>query len=141
MRKNFLSTLFGLGRLPRRIAASLESEGIVALDEGVSASAVLEGFKAPGKRSSRKGSWFLSSLVVTELRFAAFAFSRPVINVPLGDQRLRELEVSAPDRNTLIITFDVSRFHDRMSGQVRCTFKTAKAREFLEHLQAAVSRV
>lgn len=137
MRKNLFYTLFGLGRLPRKTAASLESEGIVILDEGVSASAVLEGFRAPGRRSSKKGSWFLSSLVMTELRFAAFAFSRPVINVPLGDERLLELEISAPDGNTLVIAFDISRFHERMSGHVRCTFKTARAREFLERLEAA----
>ncbi len=120
---------------------SLEGEGIVALDEGLSASAVLEGFKAPGRRSSKKGSWFLSALVVTELRFAAFAFSRPIINVPLGDPRLRELDIYAPNGTRLVIAFDVSRFHDRMTGHARCTFKTARAREFFERLEAAVSRI
>ncbi len=140
MRKSLLYSLFGLGKLPKKVAASFESEGIVLRDEGVPGTITLEHFRAPGKYTSHMKSRFSGSLVITEARFAAFAFSRPVISVGLEDERLRELDISVPGENVLVVAFDVARFHEGWSGSARCRFSTPNAREYLERLQLAASR-
>ncbi|MCG6964394.1 MAG: hypothetical protein LJE95_14135 [Acidobacteria bacterium] len=140
MRKSLLYSLFGLGKLPRKVAPSLEGEGIVLLDEGVPGTVTLENFRAPGRYTTKMTSRFSGSLVITEVRFAAFTFSRPIINVGLTDERLQDLDVSVPAENVLVVAFDVARFHEGWSGSARCRFSTPNAREYLERLQLATSR-
>ena len=140
MRKSLFYTLLGPGKLPKKVAASLEAEGIVLLDQGVPGTVTLEHFRSPGRYTTKMTSRFSGSLVITELRFAAFTFSRPIINVGLADERLRDLDVSAPAENVLVVAFDVARFHEGWSGSARCRFSTANAREYLERLQLAASR-
>jgi hypothetical protein len=134
MRKSLLYTLFKLGRLPKKSVAMLESEGIVLLDEGLRASVILRKFRAPGRYHSYKHSLFAGSLVVTGLRFAGFAFSRPLINVPLHDDRLRALDLSVSRDGLLRVSFDAGAFDLQRSGTVECRFHTAKAELFLDHV-------
>lgn len=134
MRRSLLYTLLRLGRVPKAARSALEGEGVVLLDEGLRGSVTLESFRAPGRYHSSKGSVFAGSLVLTRARFAAFAFSRPIVNVPLADDRLEALQVSAPEPGLLRIELDVSRFHDGWSGTVTCRFRTAHAEEIVERL-------
>lgn len=134
MGKTLLYRLFGLGKLPKRILPDLEQEGIVLLDEGISGSVTLRNFRAPGKRYSWRRSWFSGSLVLTGSRFAAFSFSKPIINVPLGDDRLNGLRRSLEGESALCVHFDPSAFHEGWSGSVECRFSTPQARLFFEQL-------
>jgi hypothetical protein len=136
VRKSILYTLFKLGRLPREAARQLQAEGFVLLEEGLRASVILRKFRAPGRYHSYKASLFTGSLVITEQRFAAFAFSRPLVNIGLHDDHLRSLDVSVPRAGLLSIRFDAGAFDTQSSGTVECRYHTDKARLFLERLEA-----
>jgi hypothetical protein len=136
MGKTLLYRLFGLGKVPKRILPNLEQEGIVLLDEGISGSVTFRNFRAPGRRHSWRRSWFTGSLVLTGKRFAAFAFSKAIINVPLGDDRINELRCSLEGKATLCVHFDPSAFHEGWSGALECRFSTPQAHLFLEQLDA-----
>jgi hypothetical protein len=133
-RKSLLYMLFRLGRVPKRALPALESEGIVLLDEGLRGSVTLRNYRAPGRFHSYKSSVFAGSLVLTEQRFAGFAFSKPVINVALHDDRLRALEMSVPRDGVFHIGFDPAVFDLQRSGSVECRFHTGNALRYLEHL-------
>ena len=105
------------------------------LDEGIGGSITFRNFRAPGKRYSYRKNWFTGSLVVTELRFAGFAFSRPVINVPLEGPHLGKLDCSLEKGHAVLrVAFDSSDFHDDWSGAIECRFRTPMARQFLERI-------
>jgi len=136
MSKTLLHWLFGFGGVPKAMKPILEQEGIVLLDEGIGGSITFRNFRAPGKRYSYRQNWFTGSLVVTELRFAGFAFGRPVINVPLEGPHLKKLECSLEKEHTILrVAFDSSDFHEDWSGEIVCRFRTPKARQFLERLR------
>ena len=137
MRKSWLYRLFKLGRVPREVLPVLESEGIVLLEEGLRGSVTLRKYRAPGRYHSYKKSILAGSLVLTEKRFAAFAFSKPLINLPLHDDRLRSLEVSVPREGVLEVKFDPSVFDLQTSGSVECRYYTDNALTYLERVQSA----
>jgi hypothetical protein len=134
MSKTLLHRLLGLGKIPRKYAPTLRGEGVILIDEGIGGSITLKHFKAPGRRHSWKRSWFTGCLVLTEQTFAAFAFVRPLIFVPLDDNRLSALRCSLEESATLLVSYDASLFNEEWSGMVECRFGTAKARLFLEQL-------
>ena len=74
----------------------LEQEGIVLLEEGISGSVTFRKFRAPWKRYGYRRNWFVGSVVLTEIRFAAFGFSRPVINVPLEREQIESGDAFEP---------------------------------------------
>ncbi len=135
MKKTILHRLFGFGRIPKKYAPTLRDEGIVLKDEGIGGSITLKKFRAPGRRHSWKRNLFTGCLVLTEHTFAAFAFIRPIIYVPLSHERFSELQCSVDDGNTLFVTFDASAFNDKWSGTIECRFKTSNAQFFLERLK------
>ena len=135
MGKTLLHRLFGAGRIPKAMAPILEQEGIVLLDEGIGGSIIFRNFRAPGKRYSYRSNWFTGSLVLTGLRFAGFQYSTPIINVPLEEKWLNELDCSVRGEKKLSVSFDSSAFHEDWSGMIECRFSTAYARLFLERLE------
>ena len=135
MRKSLFFTLFRLGRVPKVAFPVLESEGIVFLDEGLRGSVTLRNYRAPGRIHNYKNTIFAGSLVVTAQRFAGFAFSKPLVNIPLHDDRLRALELSVPQDGVLHISFDAAVFDIQRSGSVECRFDTENARTFLERVE------
>lgn len=136
MSKTLLHRLFGFGAVPKAMKPILEQEGIVLLDEGIGGSITFRNFRAPGKRYSYRKNWFTGSLVITELRFAGFAFSRPVINVPLEGLHLSKLDCSLEKEHAILrVAFDSSDFHEDWSGAIECRFRTPKARQFLERIE------
>jgi hypothetical protein len=134
MSKNLLYRLFGLGKMPNKYAPTLRGEGIILVDEGIGGSITFKHFRAPGRRYSWKRSWFTGCLVLTEHTFAAFAWLRPLIYVPLADERLAELRCSVEKGTTLLVAYDASLFNKEWSGTVEYRFKTANAQMFLEQL-------
>ncbi len=135
MKKTLFYRLFGWGQLPKAMRPILESEGIALFDEGIGGTITLRNYRSPTRRSSYRCSWFTGSLVVTGIRFAAFSSNRPLINVPLDDERLRLLDCSIEKGTKLKVAFDAADFDDDTTGKVECRFRTAKARLFLERIQ------
>ena len=127
--------LFGLGKFPKAIIPILESEGIVLEDQGVSGSVTFRKFRAPGRIYYYRKSSLVGSLVITKLRFAAFSFSKPLVNLPLEREKLGLLELSVPKRNQLLVKFNAGDFHKGWKGTVACRFSTELAGMFLEKLK------
>lgn len=124
--------------MPKDRLPSFEAEGIVLLEEGIGGSITFENFRAPGRRHGWKRSWFTGSLVVTQVRFAAFGFSQPLIDVPLDHDKLRALHVTVDGETRLCIRFDPAVFQEDASGSVTCRFSTPRARLFLDRLGSAL---
>ncbi len=135
MGKSILYRLFGLGKIPKAMRPILEAEGIVLLDEGLSCTTRFKNFRAPGKRYSSRVSWFTGSIVITQIRIAAFSSFRPIINIPLDHQRINELNCSVKKETTLCIQFDPAAFFENWSGSVEFRFSTDQARLFCKKLE------
>jgi hypothetical protein len=136
MGKTLLHRLFGFGRFPMAMRPILEREGIVLADEGIGGTVTFRNFRAPGRRYSYRKNWFTGSLVITEIRFAGFAFGKPVINVPLDGPHLGKLDCELERRGTVLrAAFDSSDFHDDWSGDIEVRFRTPQAPLFLERLR------
>ncbi len=131
---SLLHQLFGFGKIPKPMVPILEQEGIVLLEEGISGSVTFRKFRAPWKRYGYRRNWFVGSIVLTEIRFAAFQFSRPVINVPLEREHLEKLNLSLDDEDELRVRFEAGDFHEDWSGTIECRFSTPSARLFLDRL-------
>ena len=131
MAKSLLYRLFGVGRIPKLIGDRLRMEGIVIADEGIPGSVTYRDFRAPGRYSSWRKQAFIGSLVVTNIRLVGLMQSRFAIDVPFTDQRIRQLQISR-ERDSLLITFDASLFHDDWSGTIEYRYRTSQAAEILK---------
>ena len=134
MAKSLLYRLFVLGKMPKQLRATLESEGILLLDEGVPGSLTYLDFRAPGKRFAWKRQWFTASLVVTQSRIAALQYSNFAINVPFADERIQKMRFSVEGESTLLAAFDAGLFHNDWSGTIEYRFQTPQATVFLARL-------
>lgn len=133
---NLLYRWFRLGGIPKAMRPILEDEGIVLLDEGVSGSVGYRNFRAPGKRYGRRRSGVVAALVITELRFAVFAFGNPLVNLPLERAMLDLLHLDIDGRGRLTLEFDAATFNPEWSGTVSARLASERARGFLRRLQA-----
>ena len=134
MAKTLFYRLFGLGKVPEQFKATLNSEGILLFDEGIKASVTYLDFRAPGKRFGWRRQWFSACIALTQVRLVALQYSRPAINVPFTDDRIRGLRLSIEGDETLLIAFDPSLFHNGWSGTMEYRFRTSQAKAFLEML-------
>jgi hypothetical protein len=131
MAKTLLYRLFGIGKFPWKLASMLKLEGILLMDEGIPGSVTYLNFHSPGRYSSWRRQWYTTAIAFTEIRLVALRVSKPIINVPLTDERIRKLEVSVEKEDTLCIAFDPSLFHDDWSGRIEYRFRTPQAQAFL----------
>jgi hypothetical protein len=132
--KTLLYRLFGLGKIPVTLRATLDSERVLALDEGIKGSVTYLDFRAPGKYSSWRRIWFTAAVVITHVRLVALQNTNLAINVPFTDERIRSLRFSAEKTDTLLIAFDASLFHPDWSGTMEYRFRTAEAGAFIAKL-------
>ena len=139
MAKTLLYRLFGLGKIPGPLRATLHSEGILALDEGIKGSVTYLDFRAPGKYSSWRRVWFTASVVMTQVRLVALQNNNLAINVPFTDERIRSLRFSAEKKDTLLIAFDASLFHSDWSGTMEYRFRTSEAEAFMAKLRERIN--
>ena len=95
MAKSFLYRLFGIGKIPKLLNDTLRIEGIVVADEGVPGSVTYRDFRAPGRYSSWRKQGFVGSVVITNSRLVALMYSSFAVNVPLTDERVRQLQISS----------------------------------------------
>ena len=137
MSKSLLYRLFGLGKIPRRQRAALETEGVVLSEEGIRGSITYKNFRAPGKRILWRKRTFIGSLVLTEKSIFAIitvGFSKHLINVPFSDPRFERFQFTIQNKQCLCITFDASNSGQNQSGTLECRFFMPQAQLFLEKL-------
>jgi len=139
MAKTLLYRLFGLGKTPAQLMTTLESEGILALDEGIKGSVTYRDFRAPGKYSAWRRQWFTGSIILTRARLVSLQSLSQAIDVPLTDERIRSMRISVEKEDTLLIAFDPSLFHPDWSGTIEYRFRTAEAKAFVEKLREQIS--
>jgi hypothetical protein len=135
MSKSLLYRLFGIGKIPAQHQTALASEGIILSDEGVKGSVTYRNFRSPTRYSNWKRQWYPASIVLTNTRLLALAYSNPIIDVPLTDERFRQLQFSLEEAGTMLVAFDASLFHDDWSGTIEYRFQTPQAQSLLEKLR------
>ena len=130
MKKTLLYRLFKIGGIPKKLRPILEAEGIVVADEGIGGWVFLRDFKAPGKRFIHRITGFSGFLTVTHRRIIAYAYWKPVINVPVDDPRVSGIKSALLDSGHLEISVESSIFHADWQGRVVLRLNTAKACAF-----------
>jgi hypothetical protein len=132
MKKTLLYRLFGIGKLPKRMAPVLDQEGIILSDDGIAGSVTYRNFRKPGTRYVWRRHWFVGSLALTKKRFTAFEYSWPIIDIPVEAPRLGQLQYSLEKEYTLCVAFDPSLFHEGWSGTMEYRFSTPHAKALLD---------
>ena len=108
------------------------------MDEGVGGTVTYRDFRSPGRRASWKKSAFSGAIALTRTRLLALQFSRPVINVPLEDERLRQMQFSVEREDRILIAFNANLFHNDWSGTLEYRFRTLQAAAFVKSLSRAL---
>ncbi len=134
MAKTLLYRLFGVGKIPAQVRATIESEGVVLIEEGIRGTVTYRDFRSPGRIASWKKSAFSGAIALTRTRLLAMQFSNPVINVPLDDDRLQQVQFSIEGEDRLLIAFNANLFHNDWSGTLEYRFRTPQAPAFLKRL-------
>ena len=130
--------LLGNGTLKPQLRAALESEGLLALEEGLPGSVRYNHFKSPGRRFHGKVTLERIGLGVSEKRLSVFCRSGRVklIDTPFSDPRMSALEVSLPEADAIAIRIDFDRAGvPKVSGQITIKATTPKASSIVQHLQ------
>ena len=111
------------------------SEGVVLSDEGIKGTVTYTNFRSPNRYAGWRRQWHTASIALTNARLLAFAYSSPIIDVPLNDERLRQMQFSLEDDGALLVAFDASLFHSDWSGKIEYRFRTPYAQAFLDKLK------
>ncbi len=136
MRKSILYKLFKIGRIPKKVRPVLESEGIVACDEGLRGWIFMKDFRAPGKWFKYRRAGFSGFLAVTRKRVIAYTYWRPIINIDFDHPGISELELELVKPGKLVIAFEASVFNPEMKGRIEVSFHTYKAGEFYRMIRS-----
>lgn len=134
MKKSLLYRLFGIGGIPRKTRSQLEAEGILIADEGMGGCMISRKVKSPDRRCFHREEGFIGWLAVTRRRIVCFTLGRRQINIPVADEKIRELHVKIPAKDTLSISFDSAAFRKDWSGNIEFRFRTEKGRQFHDAL-------
>ncbi len=108
-------------------------------DEGLKGSVTYRGFHRPGMSAGYRRVGYIMSIIVTNVRVAAYSSENPLINVPFADERLRQIAFSVETSGGLLAAFDASLFHDDWSGQIEYRFKTPLAQAIADKIKAGIS--
>ncbi len=73
--------------------------------------------------------------MITRVRLIGLRYSTPIVDIPLSDPRLRQLQLSMEPGDTLLIAFNASLFHPVWSGTIGYRFRTPSAQRILELIQ------
>ena len=135
MAKTLFYRLFGTGKMPWELRSQLQLEGLALFDEGIKGSVTYLDFRRPGKYSGWRRQWFSACIALTNQRIVGLQYAKPIINVPLADPRLKQMQFSAENAETLLVRFDPALFHNDWSGTIEYRFRTEYATNFIEGLQ------
>jgi hypothetical protein len=131
--------LLGDGTLTPALRASLESEGLVLIEEGLRGSVRYRRFRAPGRRHHGKVTGERIGLAVSEERFVVYCRSGSVelIDTPFSNPRLGTLDVSLEGDDTVAIRIDYDRAEvPNVSGEITIRARTQNAANVVDHVRA-----
>lgn len=134
MAKTLFYRLFGVGRIGEPLASQLRLEGLVLMDEGVKGSVTYINFRSPGRVSNWKRQWYAAAIALTNTRLLGLRVGTTIIDVPLTDERLKQMRFTVESPGTLLVSFDAGLFHADWSGQIEYRFKTPLAQSFVDKL-------
>ena len=128
MGKHILYKLFRVGKLPKNI----RRKKLTLFDEGIKIIAKYSDFKSPSKNYQKKASMMIGSILISKERITAFAYSSPMMNLKLKDERFKKIDYSGSTDQLLSMQFDAATFSEDASGRVTYLFYTPKAKEILQ---------
>ena len=126
---SFFARLFlGKGTFPDDVRAQIETEGALALEEGLRGSIVYRDYRAPGDRAHVQRVGTVGAIAVTSERLVVLAPGRqkddPVVSLVWTDTRVTALKLLAqPDG--LKLTFGAAAFGPDRSGHVEVFLRSA----------------
>lgn len=138
MSKTLLYRAFRIGEIPKAARPQIYREGVLLEDEGIGGTVTFKDFRAPWKSYSRKRSSFSGSLVLTNEHLLAFKYSKPILGVKWTDEKIRCLNCSVENGQTLCVQFDASTFNRDWSGNIEVRFSTPMAQSFLDGITEKV---
>lgn len=139
MAKTLLYRLFGIGKIPTALEEQLRREFVIFEEEGIPGSATFRDFLSAGRYAKWSRQWYTASLALTEARLLALRYSRPIVDVPLTDQRLREMRIESERADTLLIAFDAHLFHLSSRGKIEYRFRTPQAGFYSQKIQERIA--
>ncbi|MGI8788311.1 MAG: hypothetical protein ACR2HG_11180 [Pyrinomonadaceae bacterium] len=116
----------------------LQPETIILFEEDVKGSMTYRDFRSPGRYDSWRKVLITALVVLTQKRILVLKGSNPIIDVPLTDERLKQMNFSIENETTLLVRFDANLFQPEWSGAIEYRFKTAKAKEFLQKINESL---
>lgn len=119
--------LLGTGQLPASVQGTLESERINFLAEGLPGTITFLNYRAPGRYSNWKRSWFVGAIALTSTRLVAYRGRLQLLDAAYTHPARRALQVTLDGEDRLCIAYDVSAFHADRSGTIELRFRTAEA--------------
>lgn len=139
MSKTLMYRLFKIGKIPTPIRDELNREGIVILDEGIPGTSTFLNFRSPMRYAAWKRQWYTSSIILTRQRLVGLLRGNYIVNVPLTDQRLRDVEFSLEDDGQVFcMKFDANLFRKDWTGRVEYRFRTEEAQKLLGLLKLEI---
>ncbi|HEY2847924.1 MAG TPA: hypothetical protein VGI80_08900 [Pyrinomonadaceae bacterium] len=138
MAKALFYRWFGVGRFPPAMMPQARSEGILFLDEGVRGVITYRNFHRPGKRAALEKRLFVGAIVLTNVRLFAVWGNNKLVDVPLDDARLKQMQLAVED-GAFVIRFDAGLFHNDWSGSVEYKFKSDESQRLLDLLHPHLS--
>jgi len=134
MGHTLLYRLFKIGCIPKKLRPVLEAEGMVVVDEGIGGWVITKNVKGPGKRFRHRLEGFSGFLAITKKRAIAYTYWKRQINSSVEDPRISALYVNLSSPQSIVLSFESSKFSDDWQGIIKLRFKTSKAQKFYDVL-------
>lgn len=134
MAKTFAYRFLGLGRFPKELVEQFRSEGLLFIDEGIRCSVTYKNFRGGGRISNWKRQWFGGGIILTEKRLVAYRLRTVIIDVTLDDPRIKRIEFSTEEPETLLAAFEADLFQRDWKGRIEYRFRTPFSTPLLEKL-------
>ncbi len=134
--------LLGDGTLKPELRKTLESEGLVLIEEGLGGSVRYKRFRAPGRYHNGKVTPERMGLGVSRERVVVYCRSGRVklVDSEFSSPRLGAVEVSLKDDKRVAIRIDYDRADvPRVSGEITIVVKTPNARRIMDQLRARIA--
>ena len=136
--KSIFYKLFKIGKLHKSVIPQINQEGVLLVDEGISAWVNFKNFRAPGKRYSRRTNYTVASIVLTKKHFLAFSGKRPIIGIAWNDGKIKSLNITKISESIFSVCYNANTFNEDWSGEVTVKFKSQITNKILQKIKTKV---
>ncbi|WP_035928362.1 hypothetical protein [Pseudofrankia saprophytica] len=126
--------LLGAGQLPADLRASLESEDLVLVEEGLTGSITYRNYRAPGQRSSWRREAVSGAIAISAGRLVVWAGRGKHIDVPRAGVFLAAIDIGVEPPDRVRFAYDAGKFNPTRSGTVEVRLRTPRAAHVAELL-------